>query len=240
MIFLFSCIFSDRYANQKAVGNNILLLFMYRLAHPVAYTLNTLGLRPNHITVISIIAALVAALALVHRGNEWLFCFFWSLSLLMDFCDGTVARMSNLKPKSAFRFDHNSDLVKISMLMIAVGWREEETIIWLLVCSALFCFLYYSTVSEELRIARMRIPEFTNKNSPEKLDVGSMNGPKFFLRIIYEVTLTINGHTLLIFLLFPLGFNYVIIALVYLISVCCFGALNRIRILLSLPRGDNR
>jgi len=240
MINLISRFFSGRYVNHKAIGKNLVLLWIYRLAYPIAHILNALKFTPNQITVLSTIAALFAAVVLIQGFDAWVFCFFWGLSVILDFCDGTVARISNRKPKSAFRFDHNSDLAKISVILIATGWHEADPLIWLLVCSALFCFLYYSTVSEELRVARMRILDHTKKRSGETQNGNLRKTMKNFFKMLYEVLFTINGHTLLIFFLIPYGFKSIVSALGYLILVCCLGSFNRIRILLSLPRGDAR
>lgn len=228
-------VFSDRYANHGAIGSNLLLLAMYRLAYPFARAFNALGLTPNFLTVLSCVAAVAAAAALVLHPGAWLFAVLWGTSLLLDFCDGTVARMSGRISRNAFRFDHMSDLAKVSIIIVATGWRHQETASWLLASAAMFAFLYYAVISQELKAVRLQLPAAA-AGEPAATDQGFQGRLPFPLRVTYAALVTINGHTLLIFFAVPFGHDGTAIALSYLTTITLFGALIRVRILLSLPK----
>ena len=98
-------IFSEKYVTP---GANVIQLLMYRIAYPFAVLLNKLHLSPNQITTQSLVFSILAFIALIYdEGWVW-FSIFWGVSLLLDFCDGTVARMANKVSKTAFRYDHMS------------------------------------------------------------------------------------------------------------------------------------
>ena len=235
MTALLARVFSDRYANQAAIGPNLLLMMMYRFAYPFARLFNALGFTPNQLTTLSCITAIAAGGALVLRADAWLFVLLWGLSLLLDFCDGTVARMSGRISRSAFRFDHMSDLAKVSVVIIAAGLRHQETMLWLLASTALFAFLYYAVISQELKAVRLQLPAASSRGDPA--ESGGFQGrlPPL-VRVVYAALATVNGHTLLVFLALPFGQAGTAVPLVYLTAVTLFGVLVRVRILLALPK----
>lgn len=234
MTSLLARVFSDRYANHGTIGHNLLLLAMYRFAFPFARALNALGLTPNQITALSCAAAVGAAAALVLQPDAWLFIVLWALSLLLDFCDGTVARMSDRVSRTAFRFDHMSDLAKVSLVIVAAGWRHQDTALWLFASAALFAFLYYAVISQELKAVRLQLPE-TNAGSEtaNRSFQGRLPAP---VRVLYAALATVNGHTLLVFFALPFGRISAALTLLYLTAVTLFGVLIRVRMLLSLPK----
>ena len=235
MTALLARVFSDRYANHGTIGHNLLLLAMYRFAYPFARALNAIGLTPNQLTALSCAAAVAAAAALVLHPGVWVFALLWGASLLLDFCDGTVARMSGRVSRNAFRFDHMSDLAKVSIVIVAAGWRHQDTLQWLLGCAALFSFLYYAVISQELKTVKLQLPA-APAGDPAAAGEGFQSRLPFPLRVTYAALATVNGHTLLIFFALPFGHSGAAIALGYLTAVTLFGVLIRVRILLSLPK----
>jgi len=106
-------IFSAQYVNKEAAKNNIIVYILGRFSYPFSVVFAKIGVTPNQITTLSSLLAILSSLALVYDDGWKLFVLFWSLSLLLDFCDGTVARMTDQVRKTAFRYDHTSDLFKI-------------------------------------------------------------------------------------------------------------------------------
>lgn len=225
-------LFSDRYANHAAIGHNILLLAMYRLAYPFAVLLNAARLSPNQITVLSCLSAIGAAAALVLAADTWPFAVLWGVSLLLDFCDGTVARMSSRVSTNAFRFDHMSDLAKVSLVVVAAAARYQTLSMWIVSSAAMFGFLYYAAISQELKTVMVQ-----SRATPDSPAGGGFQGrlPPL-VRVIYTAVATINGHTLLVFFALPLGPGAASMALMYLAAVSLFGVALRVRILLKTPR----
>ena len=240
-------VFTDKYANRVAVGNNHLLLVMYRLAYPIALLLHRLRLTPDQITTLSLLSAIMAFAALVlHAPAAW-FCFFWGLTALFDVCDGTVARMSSRIATRAFRYDHMSDIFKMSLVVVGVAIRFDESCLWVLCSTFLFVLLYSEIVSHDLKYALERAKGVAE--TPVHAEAEAHAAPRLRERIpaihflvtrlpfvyillqqLYVATTTFNGHTLLVFLAFPFGGAWTYGALLYLtvlaLHSCVSGILS--------------
>ncbi len=247
---IFNKIFSDKYVNNAAISDNIVLLIMYRFAFPFSILLSKLRLTPNQITTLSLLFSLFSFVALVlDDGWNW-FVLFWSISLLLDFCDGTVARMTNNIGKTAFRYDHNSDLMKIGLIILGAGFRYDNEIVWGVSFSALFLFMYYTILNHELAIQRkkkIQQPSEQDYNITvpyvrirERFRIAAwIVKYKIIVNTIkntYSAIFTINGHTLLIFLLIPFGMEYVLWSFIYFILISLFGCKSRIQALMAIPK----
>lgn len=130
MVSFLSRVFSDRYVNEAAIGSNLLLLAMYRFAYPFSVLLIGLRLSPNFITTLSLLCALLAALALALAEGTVIFAAFWGLTVLLDFCDGTVARMFGLY-QGIWRFASLPDLQRLVRAIGAVAVLGP-VVVWLL------------------------------------------------------------------------------------------------------------
>ena len=244
MIKLFRRFFSEEYVHP---GVNVLQYVMYRSAYPVAVFLNRVRLSPNQITTASLGFSLLAFYQLVFgQGWGW-YCTFWGISVLLDFTDGTVARMSDRVSRSAFRYDHMSDLFKISLLMLGVGMRYDDLLIWMLALSACFTFLYRDALNRELGFARERQKATTvgELDSKKKLRRGrsatvtwaiERGWPRKVYKNLMSIFFSFSGHTLPLFCLFPLGFNFAVAVLVYLILIELLGIRTRIARLVVIRR----
>jgi len=245
-------IFSDKYVNHGAVAGNIVLLLMYRFAYPFAALLNKLNLSPNQITTQSLFFSILAFAALVFdEGWVW-FSIFWGMTVLLDFCDGTVARMANKVSKSAFRYDHMSDLFKISLVILGIGLHYNDALVWVLAFSASFVFMYGDVLNNTLgSIAKLAAKTQQATNSDEvSLPPNSRRRDRYrivawvvkrdWLLTIYKntyaVLLTVNGHTLLLFFILPLGRGYALAGFSYLIFVELLAIKSRIATLVVMRR----
>jgi len=237
---LITSIFSDEYANRSAIGNNLLLLLMYRFAYPFAVTLSAIGFSPNQITTMSVFASVIAAMLLIVNDGWSLFLIFWGLALLFDFCDGTVARKTNTIRKTAFRYDHTSDLFKIFIVILAVGIRYDDHIVWILSLMASFLFMFYMVINHDLNSARQRQTQSSQitdaKIAKPSVDRSFEKTSTRMLKAIYAAVMTLNGHTLLIFLLFPFGIDWALVGLTYLASISAVRSLRSIFALQTLPK----
>lgn len=245
-------IFSDKYVNHNAVVGNILLLLMYRFAYPFAVLLNKLRLSPNQITTQSLIFSILAFFSLVYDDSYLWFSIFWGLTILMDFCDGTVARMANKVSKTAFRYDHMSDLFKIFLIIFGVGLRYHDYIVWMVIFVTLFLFLYsdilniqlnYSLKKQEniikdVSINQGQLAVRVRWRDRSRLVAFVVKSDVFFKVAVNlrSVLLTINGHTLLLFLLVPYGREYAMYLCFYLMSLNILSILSRISHLIKLPK----
>jgi len=211
--------------------------------------LNKLHLSPNQITTQSLVFSVLAFIALVYdEGWVW-FSVFWGVSVLLDFCDGTVARMANKISKSAFRYDHMSDLFKISLVILGVGLRYNETLVWVMAFSSCFVFMYGDALNREMHTAikvnRQSTNDSVNSSSSTvrlrdryRIVAGLVKHDVLFaiVKNMHAALLTVNGHTLLLFFIFPFGNEFAFWGFTYLILVELWTIRSRIASLIILRR----
>lgn len=243
--------FSDKYLN-KAAESNILIYLLGRFSYPLSLIFVKLRITPNQITTISTLLAVASAITLAYDGNWNLFVAFWLLSLLFDFCDGMVARMTDQVGKSAFRYDHISDLFKIFLIILGVSIRHDFIYLWLASMFFLFFFMYYALLNHEstwveklTKIQQIKVDRNNEilKNTRESFNLKDKLKKYFedrhvlnILANVYAIFFTINGHTLLLFLLFPLGLNTTIFILVYLSFLSINGVYTNIKKLTNISK----
>ena len=214
---------------------------MYRFAYPFSLILNKLNLNPNQVTVASLILTILACTSLIYLSAPLLFSIFWSLAILFDFCDGTLARMTGKLRTSAFRIDHFTDLIKLFLLFVSTGFYFNETNLWALLITALFCYLLFGILQQELD-NYSKNQEFSSRGSlPRKSILGSFasNLPSFLKKIFmstFSIFFTINGHTLLVFIFLPYSLSLTFTLLVYFGLVSLLNLCIVIYKLKNLPR----
>ncbi len=245
MKIIINRIFSEKYVAPRA---NVIQLLMYRIAYPFAVLLNKLHLSPNQITTQSLVFSILAFIALIYdEGWVW-FSIFWGVSVLLDFCDGTVARMTDRVSKSAFRYDHMSDTFKISLLALGVGIRFDNLLFWILSSMFIFFYNYAEILSHDLKCIADKNKWLQANNTITELGKGRSRlrershlvgylihkAPWLYKLILqgYSVIATFNGHTLLILFAFPIGGWLTAGALAYLIfltAISCFSGIKKLR-----------
>lgn len=228
----FSRFFSRQYAGQ--VDGNPLLVLMYRLAFPFAVLLSALRLSPNQITTLSLLSAAVSAGALAF-GMDGTFLAFWGAAVLLDFCDGTVARMTGKVRTTAFRYDHSSDLIKIFLVILGAGYRYDAPSIWGLCLATSFAFMFYMVINHDLGSTRQRLGGAAGGLVSSRAAVPH-GEPASISQALRSVLLTINGHTLLVFFLLPLGEAEAMVGLAYFLALSVLRAARCIHIMLGLPK----
>jgi len=235
MITFLSRVFSDRYVNEAAIGSNLLLLGMYRFAYPFSVLFVGLRLSPNFITTLSLICALLAALSLALAEDTALFAVFWALTVLLDFCDGTVARMTGRVRRIAFRYDHFSDLVKIFLIILGGGVRYDDTAVWCVCMAASFCFMFYVVINHDLGSIRQHMVDTKEGRALSQIAVPQRRSAKI-LKALIAALLTINGHTMLVFFLLAFGEVGAMLGLTYFFVLSALRAARCIHIMIGLPK----
>ena len=123
----------------------------------LAYTLATiakkLSLTPNGLTLISFAFALLAFASLVKK-NLCSFVALWFIAYILDYVDGTLARMTNSKGKTALRYDHISDLLKITLIFLGFGLYYDNQVIWILTFISATLYLFYTVLNHELNMVQ--------------------------------------------------------------------------------------
>jgi len=249
-------VFSDEFVHADV---NIVQLIMYRSAYPFAVLLKNLRLSPNLITTLAVIFSILAFAALAFdEGWAW-FSVFWGVTVLLDFCDGTVARMTNQVSKQAFRYDHMSDLFKIFLLFLGTGVRYDTGLVWMVSITVLFLFMYFMILNHDIafirKLSNLMGPSANSDTDSYTSDATSGESRmrirerypivgwlvKFKLlhktfSLFWAPLTTINGHTLLLFFLLPFGLEYAVCGFAYLGLVALNGIRMRIGLLLTIPK----
>jgi len=106
-------------------------------ALPLAQVCLRLGLSPSAITVLSMLSALLSAIALAFTDWGVGFAALWFFSILLDFADGTVARTTATTSASGSFLDKFTDEIKLLLLPAACIWRHQSRTMVFLAVSAI-------------------------------------------------------------------------------------------------------
>jgi len=236
-----------KFANKNAIQNNPIAVMLYLAAVPIAVSFKKIGLSPNYVTLLSLVFSLCALGALALENLLW-FLFFWFLAYLLDFVDGTLARMTGQVGKSALRVDHITDLIKISAIFLGFSLFYEDTLIKVLSFVSATGYLFYTTLNHELDWVS-QLSSHVDAQIPKSESVACerplLEGLKSYIksrRRIKKIALSflsilqINGHTLLIFFLIPVNYYFAVSLLLYFIFIVILQSLLRMRSLNSMPK----
>ncbi len=232
--------YSEEFFNKEAANNNYIVKVIYGFIYPLSYIFYKLKLTPNTLTWLSILSCAFGCYGLFIE-NIKLFILFWSLSILFDFCDGTVARMSNNLRKNLLRFDHYSDLCKFSAVILSIALYYETSYYWIFsfVCS--FMYLFYTILDHDVvhQIIKVRLNNKNQKRGSKLRDnfkiIRFITANNFLFSFVklFMPFFIINGHTLIIFLFMPLSINFAYFGLLYLIILTFIGINLRLGLLRS-------
>ena len=248
-----------KFSNRDLTGINPIQKLLYILAYPIAKISSKFGLTPNILTLISFIFTIFAFISLV-KNYLLSFISFWFVAFILDYADGTLARMTNSKGKTALEYDHISDLLKISLIFLGFGLYYENQLIWILTFSSAALFLFYTILNHELdfvlKITALSIKSLNTKSNKDKKKKNFLKKKltlidhikllikkniflKNFILTLLSIFFYINGHTLLIFFFIPISFNFAIILLTYFILITIFHSIQRAKILNKLKKIKN-
>lgn len=231
------------YANQSAVRSNPINGVLYILTYPLSRLATALQISPNSITAVSFFSAIGAFCALLF-ADITLFALLWAVSFLLDFVDGTVARMSQRVSSFIIDLDHYSDLFKIGLLIIGFGIYFASPQIWLAASVAIFSIMFFSILNHDagpslrgLRITNILSRQFRKEGtgasgpraaSPPSNRQGTSLGARL-TRTSVTILFTFHAHTLLLFFVIPLGEKIAFLSLLFLAFV---SAINVLRIVI--------
>ncbi len=233
-------LYSEEFSNKEAVNNNWILSSMYGVSYPFSFFLMKLKFTPNFVTLLSIVSCILACFFLVSKNIDY-FIYFWLLSILFDFCDGTLARMTNNIRANLFRYDHMSDLIKFSAILLSIAIFFNNIYYWSASFIVSFCYMYYSILDHDVVNLVFNKPEKVNinKNSQQLrmrdqysfINIIVKNRTLFKFARIFTPFISINGHTLLLFLIMPINIFYAYFVIIYLFLLTLIGINFRVNIL---------
>jgi len=186
------------------VKDNILQHILYKISYPFSLIFSYLGLTPNNITCLSFFLCVFSGFFIIKNDHE-LFLICWYLSHFLDYCDGTLARITNNTTKILLRVDHLSDLIKLQITLISFSIYYSNIGVW--ICFSVFNIIFW--ISEVLSVQYKLESKVSNKTT---------NNSKFkskVLKNIYNIFFTFDGHSLLLIGLTVINSKVFIIILIY-------------------------
>lgn len=220
------------FANTAAIKNNPILRFTYWMTFPLVLAAKSAKLTPNFVTAASLLTGIFACVSLGFQ-NVGLFFMFWTTSYLLDFVDGTLARMTSKLSSFPLDIDHFSDLIKLSLMFIGFGLYYSETVVWLLSSLAMFGFLFWDSINSGARVVEMRsfakplgqTPNFSEPRAcrPVIRSASLISRTRKilrkhpFLKTCETLFLSIHAHTFLVFFIVPLSAELAIVSFSYII-----------------------
>jgi phosphatidylglycerophosphate synthase len=206
------------YFNNASI-NNVLIWAISLLVYPVSKLFVFFKISPNSLTFFSIIFTVIAFYLLINE-QYYLFLFFWFLNIVFDFCDGQVARLSKKVNKSAFRFDHLSDIIKISLILLGLAIYYKNNNLWVIIFITNFTFLFYiilnHSVQKTVNFKKRNNHFFFNYFKSENILIA-------IIKILIPIMTKFNGHSLLLFFFLPINIKICLIILIYFNILFIFG-----------------
>ena len=150
-------LFSQRlkYLNQSALLYNPISEVIYVLAYPLVLLFKACKITPNVVSILSLFLTILAFISLCFN-NLPAYILLWFFAYLLDYADGTLARMTNNVGKSALRVDHICDIVKITLLLLGFGLFFNTTAIWILSFLSSSTFLFYTILNHDIKFLSKR------------------------------------------------------------------------------------
>jgi len=238
------------FANLNAIENNPIQRVLYSVAYPLALGARALGLSPNQLTAVSFALGILSFVALALQ-NGLLFSVLFAASHLLDYVDGTLARMTGNKSSFPISVDHFSDMLKLNLIFIGFGLYFRSTTIWLLASLAMFSFLYYTLLNHAIASLDLMAkltedqspnPSGVGRSKPQervtafsKRSFGFSERSKVLVKQIVITFGTINGHTMLVFFLIPVSIELGAVGLAYLVLL---AVANTVRLFEKIRKGQ--
>jgi phosphatidylglycerophosphate synthase len=214
---------------KVAPTENLIIWMIYNTAIPITRAALYLKISPNSLTTLSSGFALSSGTALLIEGLHNAFIPLFLISLLLDFADGLVARTTGEIGRTAFRYDHISDLFKVSFVVLCLAIFCNSTLVWILSMSSVMLFLISAVLNHDLSFVRKRETQKSEQDSRQ------IKHPKnAVITNIFNIFFTYNSHTLLIFILIAAKPQFAVHVFAYLIVISAYACMRYINVLMKL------
>jgi len=118
--------------------NLLLIKFLYNMSIPFTRVFLYFNIAPNVITTISNVSAILSFILVQY--SIYYFILFWILAMILDLCDGTVARITKKSSISGDFYDKFSDILKVMILYLVIIFYYSSDIITFLVVLNIISF----------------------------------------------------------------------------------------------------
>jgi phosphatidylglycerophosphate synthase len=197
---------------NKASEKNFIIFLLSIISYPFSRLFAQIKVSPNIITILSVITLIIGSYYL-YLFKLYLFFIFFSLSIILDFVDGQVARISNQVNRSSFRFDHFTDLFKISLIILVNCLIYNKLEVWLIGFVINFLFLFYVILNHDLGYVLILKKKIFFK---KKYYINNYFFRKNITRSLIIILTQFNSHSFLIFYFTPLDIMYFRLFMIYL------------------------
>ena len=171
---------------------NVVIWLMYVFAIPIAKIGIYFKISPNGLTSISSVLAAISGLTLLADGFKFLFAPLFILSIVFDFADGLVARVTGNIGRTSFRYDHTSDLFKISYVCGCMAIYFDSKAAWIVIFGSTALFLTSTILNHDLDYARRN-----SKMSETRYDIRPAR-QNALITNLFTILFTYNSHSLLL------------------------------------------
>ena len=192
-----------KYFTKNSSTNFIILIISY-ISYPLSLILKKTPFSANLITLNSLFFGIFSIYFIIFKNNFSLFLLFFYFSIILDFCDGQVARMKRTVNETEFDLDINVDLLKNCIIFTSIAYFYNDAFYW--ICTCLLIFLYTYFIKTHLIISKIQ----KSKDINDKVNKINILG---HLKIIL---LSINAHTFLVVPLMLINLKYAFIILLYM------------------------
>jgi phosphatidylglycerophosphate synthase len=207
---------------------NVLIWLTYRATYPIAKFLIKFPISPNSLTILSLSLVGVTNVLLTVRMHQTIFTIIWVVSILLDFMDGQVARLTGKVRDHSFSFDHTSDLLKISSTIIALSIYYATELIWVTAPITMCMILLSDRLNTDLAFA------LRDQQISSVTDTSMYRSP--FVTNIYTVFFTFNSHSLFLFPLMIINENLCAVILLYFTVISSISCVRFVYVLANTPK----
>ena len=212
-----------------SASNNIILWLLSYLCLPISKLFNYFKFTPNFLTFLSFIFMVLGCRELLNE-NLSNFCFLLLISVILDICEGQVARLSKNINNTKIDLDHLSDIIKICFIYLSFGILLNNKITWIYIFSANFFYLFHC-------ILHTKLNEINKQNQKKNIKILK---PMFFnyfninifwmlCKICIPLILTFNAHSLLLFLLILIDLKFLNLIFFYFIILYIYRILKSLK-----------
>ena len=214
---------------KVAPTENLIIWMIYNFAIPITRAALYLKISPNSLTTLSSGFALSSGMSLLIEGLHNAFIPLFLISLLLDFADGLVARTTGKIGRTAFRYDHISDLFKVSFVVLCLSIFCNSKVVWMLGMSSVMLFLLSTVLNHDLSFVRKN---FAQKSEQDFRRIKEPNNA--IVTNIFTIFFTYNSHTLLIFIIIAAKPQFAAHVFAYLIIISTYACMRYIFVLMKL------
>ena len=237
------------FVRPASIQYNPLKALSYIAAYPLVIFFKYYKVTPNFVSFLSFLFA-VAAFASLAYNILYAYMLCWFCSYLLDFADGTLARMTLNVRKTSLRVDHYSDILKFIILFLGYSLYFDSVLLEVLCFLSASSYLFYTLLNHDAKYIQKPLKVKVVVEKPisisafsllsflasVKLMVKSNSYLSRLVLILLTTFTTLDGHIMIIFFLIPINSNLAAVLLIYFIVLASLQSIRRLYILSSSPR----